>query len=136
MIRYLMLIEMLELHHRILEQSGGASGIRDIGLLESAIAQPRMTFSGDDLYSSLPEKAASLSFSIIMNHPFIDGNKRTGHAAMEIFLVLNNLEINASVNEQERVVLMIASGELGREALVDWLQQNIVSSKKVDAGDS
>jgi death-on-curing protein len=128
MIRYLTLIEVLELHRKILEQSGGASGIRDMGLLESAIAQPRMTFGGEDLYPSLLEKAAALGFSIILNHPFIDGNKRTGHAAKETFLVLNGLEINASVDEQERVVLAIASGELRREAFVEWLQRNTTAS--------
>ena len=124
MIRYLRLIEVLELHRRILEQSGGALGIRDMGLLESAIAQPRMTFGSEDLYPSLLEKAAALGFSLIMNHPFVDGNKRTGHAATEIFLVLNGVEINASVDEQERIVLAIASGKQEREALVEWLQQN------------
>ena len=128
MIRYLALIEILELHRRILEQSGGALGIRDMSLLESAIAQPRMTFGGEDLYPSLLEKAAALGFSIIMNHPFVDGNKRTGHAATETFLVLNGLEINASVDEQERVVLAIASGELKREAFVEWLQRNTTAS--------
>jgi death-on-curing protein len=127
MIRYLTLIEVLELHRKILEQSGGALGIRDMGLLESAIAQPRMTFGGEDLYPSLLEKAAALGFSIIMNHPFVDGNKRTGHAATEAFLVLNGLEINASVDEQERIVLAIASGKLKREVFVEWLQQNITA---------
>lgn len=125
---FLTLIEVLELHRRVIEQSGGAFGIRDVGLLESAIAQPRMTFSGEDLYPSLLEKAAALGFSIIMNHPFVDGNKRTGHAATETFLVLNGMEINASMDEQERVVLAIASVELGREAFVEWLQQNTTSS--------
>jgi len=124
MIRYLTLIEVLELHRKILEQSGGTLGIRDMGLLESAIAQPRMTFGGEDLYPSLLEKSAALGFSIIMNHPFVDGNKRTGHAATETFLVLNGLEINASVDEQERMVLAIASGKLEREVFVEWLQQN------------
>ena len=128
MIRYLTLIEILELHRRILEESGGALGIRDVGWLESAIAQPRMTFGGEDLYPSLLEKAAALGFSIIMNHPFVDGNKRTGHAATETFLVLNGLEINASVDEQERMVLAIASGESGREAFVEWLQRNTTAS--------
>lgn len=128
MIRYLTLMEVLELHCRILEQSGGALGIRDIGLLESAIAQPRMTFGGEDLYPSLLEKAAALGFSIIMNHPFVDGNKRTGHAATETFLVLNGVEITASVDEQERVVLAIASGKQEREVFVEWLQQNTTSS--------
>lgn len=96
MIRHLTLIEVLELHHKILAQSGGALGIRDMGLLESAIAQPRMSFGGEDLYPSLLEKAAALGFSITMNHPFVDGNQRTGHAATETFLFLNGLEINAS----------------------------------------
>ncbi len=128
MIRYLVLIEVLELHRRILEQSGGALGIGNMGLLESAIAQPRMTFGGEDLYPSLLEKSAALGFSIIMNHPFIDGNKRTGHAAMETFLVLNGVKINASVDEQERVVLAIASGKLEREVFVEWLQQNTNAS--------
>jgi death on curing protein len=126
--RFLTLIEVLELHRRIIEKSGGAFGIRDVGLLESAIAQPRMTFGGEDLYPSLLEKAAALGFSIIMNHPFVDGNKRIGHAAMETFLVLNGMEINASVDEQERVVLTIASGELKREAFVEWLQRNTTAS--------
>lgn len=74
------------------------------------------------------EKAVALGFSIIMNHPFVDGNKRTGHATVETFLVLNGMEINASVDEQERVVLAIASGELGRETFVEWLQLNTTAS--------
>ena len=126
--RFLTLIEVLELHRRVIEQSGGAFGIRDVGLLESAIAQPRMTLGGKDLYLSLFEKATVLGFSIIMNHPFVDGNKRTGHAAMETMLVLNGMEISASVDEQERIVLAIAAGELGREAFVGWLQQNTIVS--------
>jgi death-on-curing protein len=127
--RSLTLMEVLDLHRRVIEQSGGASGIRDLGLLESVIAQPRMTFGGEDLYPDLLEKAAALGFSIIMNHPFLDGNKRTGHAATETFLVLNGLEINAPVDEQEHVVLAIASGELGREAFVEWLQRNTTASE-------
>lgn len=109
MMRFLTLIEVLALHRMVIEQSGGAFGIRNVGLLESAIAQPRMTFGGEDLYPSLLEKAAALGFSIIMNHPFVDGNKRTGHAATETFLVLNGMEINASVDKQERLVLAIAA---------------------------
>jgi death on curing protein len=123
--RFLTLVEVLELHRRAIAQSGGALGIRDVGLLESAIAQPRMTFEGQELYPGLIEKAVALGFSIIMNHPFVDGNKRTGHAAMETFLVLNGMEINDSVDEQEQVVLTV-SGELGREAFAEWLQQNTI----------
>ena len=126
--RYLTLIEVLELHRRIIEQFGGALGVRDFGLLESAIAQPRMTFGGEELYSSLTEKSAALGFSIIMNHPFVDGNKRTGHAAVETLLVLNGTEISAAVDEQERVMLAIASGEMGRKEFVEWLQEYTTAS--------
>ncbi|MEL6260863.1 MAG: type II toxin-antitoxin system death-on-curing family toxin [Cyanobacteria bacterium J06626_6] len=124
MVRYLTLIEVIEIHRRIIDESGGAMGIRDFGLLESAIAQPRMTFEQKELYPSLVEKVAAAGFSLVMNHPFVDGNKRIGHAAMEIFLVLNGLEISASVDEQESVVLAVASGEMKREAFTSWLWQN------------
>ncbi len=125
MIRYLTLVEMIDLHRQIIEQSKGAIGIRDLGALESAIAQPRMTFGGEDLYPTIVDKAATLGFSIVMNHPFLDGNKRTGHAAMETFLILNGLEINTSVDEQERVILALASGEWERDAFTNWLQRNV-----------
>jgi death-on-curing protein len=124
---YLTLVEVLDLHFQISEQSQGAMGIRDLGALESAIAQPRMTFGGEDLYPTVVDKASALGFSIVMNHPFIDGNKRTGHAAMETFLVLNGLEINASVDEQERVILALAAGDLERDAFTNWLKQRVVT---------
>ena len=127
MIRYLTLVEVLNLHRQIIEQSGGALGVRDLGALQSALAQPRMTFSGEDLYPTLADKAAAVGFSIIMNHPFVDGNKRTGHAAMETFLVLNGMEISASVDEQEQVILALASGNSGRESFVEWLKQHITA---------
>jgi len=72
--------QVLELHRRIMERSGGVPGILNLGALESAVQQPRMTFGGKDLYITLAEKATALAFSIIRNHPFLDGNKRTGHA--------------------------------------------------------
>jgi death on curing protein len=127
MIRYLTLAEVIELHRGILEQVAGSGGIRDLGALESAIAQPRMTFGGEELYPTIIEKASALGFSIVMNHPFVDGNKRTGHAAMETFLVLNRLEIKAAVDEQERVILALAAGELDRNAFTHWLQQSVES---------
>ena len=127
MIRYLTLAEVIELHSGILEQSAGSGGIRDMGALESAIAQPRMTFGGTELYPTIIEKASALGFSIVMNHPFVDGNKRAGHAAMETFLVLNRLEIKAVVDEQERVILALAAGELERDAFTDWLRKSVES---------
>jgi death-on-curing protein len=93
MIRYLTLEEVLELHRLALEQSGGLDGVRELGGLESAVAQPQMAFGGQELYPSLAEKAAALGFSLVCNHPFMDGNKRIGHAAMETFLVLNGWEL-------------------------------------------
>jgi death-on-curing protein len=123
--RYLTLKEILELHRRIIQQSGGLTGIREVGMLESALAQPQMTFGGEELYPTIVEKASALSFSLIKNHPFLDGNKRIGHAAMETFLVLNGHEVDAPVDEQEQVILKIASGELGRDSFTDWLRANI-----------
>src|SRR5687768_14026536 len=108
--RYLSLNELLELHRRVMEQSGGLAGIHSLDAVEAALAQPQMTFGGEELYPTIVEKASALGFSLIQNHPFIDGNKRTGHAAMETFLVLNGFEIDASVDEQERIILQVASG--------------------------
>ena len=118
--RYLTLVEIIELHEALMLQSGSSRGIRDAGGLESAIAQPRMTFGGKELYPSLVEKTVALGFSLIQNHPFVDGNKRVGHAAMEIFLILNGARIDASVDEQEEIILKIASGEMGRKDVERW----------------
>ncbi len=129
--RHLTTNEALELHRLVVDQSGGGSGVRDPGALDSAVAQPRMTFGGDDLYPTIVEKAAALGFSLVMNHPFVDGNKRIGHAAMETFLVLHGYEIVASVDEQERVVLELAAGHLERETFTDWLGAHLVERRAV-----
>jgi death-on-curing protein len=125
--RYLALGEVLELHRRIIQQTGGASGVRNLAALESAVAQPRMTFEGKDLYPTIEDKAAALAFFIIQNHPFMDGNKRCGHAALETFLVLNGKEIEAPVNEVEKIILEMASGKLSRKDFVDWLARHVRS---------
>lgn len=123
--RYLTLGEVVELHQRILATSGGAPGVRDLGLLESALAQPKATFEGADLHPTLPDKAAALAFSLVANHPFLDGNKRVGHAATEVFLVLNGYEIEASIDEQERLMLDVAAGAVDRAALASWLENHV-----------
>jgi death-on-curing protein len=123
--RYLALGEVVELHRRLLEATGGASSIRDFGALESAIAQPKATFEGVDLYPTLVEKAAALGFSLIQGHAFVDGNKRVGHAAMETFLILNGNEFDAPVDDQERLILDLAAGRIGRSHLVEWLRQHV-----------
>jgi death-on-curing protein len=119
--RYLTLGEVVALHQRLITESGGAGGIRDLGLLESALAQPKATFDGTDSHPSLIDKAAALGFALVANHPFVDGNKRVGHAAMEVFLILNRHEIAASVDEQEHVMLDVASGVIDRPSLAAWL---------------
>jgi len=124
--RYLSLREILTLHERIASQSGGGIGVRDLGLLESAVAQPRQSFGGSDLYPSIVAKATALGFSLISNHPFVDGNKRVGHAALEIFLMLNGYELDASVDEQERIVLAVAAGEVNREEFTRWVKAHVV----------
>jgi death-on-curing protein len=90
--RFVSLAEVLVLHERVIGQSGGAAGLRDLGSLESALAQSRATFEGADLYPSLAEKGTALAYSLVSNHPFVDGNKRIGHAALDTFLVLNGFE--------------------------------------------
>lgn len=124
--RYLSLREILELHDKIIEASGGARGIRDVKALESAINQPRLTFDQTDLYPDIVAKAAALCFFIVMNHPFVDGNKRIGHAAMETFLILHGFEIEASIDEQEKIILELADGSLDREELTAWLNNHII----------
>ena len=123
---YLSVAEVEALHARVLQVAGGSPGIRDRGALESAVAQPQMTFSAADLYPTLVEKAAALGFSLIQNHPFVDGNKRAGQAALEQFLILNGLEIAAQVDEQEQIILKVAAGELKRDDFTAWLQAHVV----------
>lgn len=125
--RHLTLLEALVLQQRIINQSGGLSGIRDLGALESALAQPRMTFEGEDLYKTILEKASTLGFSLVSNHPFLDGNKRVGHALMEVFLVLNGFEIQATTDEQERVIFELAAGKLSRADFTRWVHERVIS---------
>lgn len=124
--RYLSIREVLELHSRVLEQSGGAQGIRDRGALESSVAQPFQTFGGQELYASVPEKAAALGYFLVRNHPFVDGNKRVGHAALEVTLVLNGFELVASIDEQEQIILALAAGNLSRDEFTTWIVQHLV----------
>jgi death-on-curing protein len=124
--RYLSLQEVISLHSLLIAQSGGSSGLRDRGAVESAVAQPEASFGGNDLYPDLASKAAALGHSLIQNHPFVDGNKRIGHAAMEVFLLLNGHEIDASVDDQEKLIIDVASGKISRIELSEWISKHIV----------
>ena len=123
--RYLTLDEVEHLHALVLARSGGADGLRDRGALESAVAQPRQSFGGEDLYPTLAAKAAALAHGLVANHPFMDGNKRIGHAAMEVFLVLNGHEVEAPVDEQEALFLDLAAGKVSRAELTEWLSGHL-----------
>jgi death-on-curing protein len=125
--RYLTLGEVVTLHRAVVAATGGAEGIRDFGGLESALAQPKATFDGVDLYPTIVDKAAALAFGLTLNHPFVDGNKRVAHAAMAVFLELNGCAIEAMVDEQERVMLDLAAGLMTREALIAWLTGRVIT---------
>jgi death on curing protein len=123
--RFLTLSEVLELHGRVIDQTGGANSVHDLGAIESAVYQPQMTFDGTELYPTLPAKAGALCFSLVMNHGFVDGNKRIGHAAMEIFLVINGWALAAGIDDAEQTILSLAAGNLQRDQLVAWISSHI-----------
>jgi len=122
---YLSVDQILEVHNAQIEEFGGSAGLRDRGALESAVARPAMTFGGEDLYPDVPSKTAALMHSLVMNHAFVDGNKRVGVAAAELFLRLNGYRLDASDSELEDLTLTVARGELDAEALAIWFRQRI-----------
>ncbi len=123
--RYLTVHEVLDLHRRVIAQSGGTFGIHDLGALQSALAQPQMTFGDVDLYPSLIDKVSAFGYSFIMNHPFVEANERSGPAAIETMLVLNGFELDAPVDEQEQLFLRLSSGALARNEFTDWLRTHV-----------
>ena len=120
----ILLEEILELHKHSIIDYGGADGIRDLGLLESAIARPFQTFGGNDLYPSVFEKAAALGESLIVNHPFIDGNKRTGFLAKASFMSEEGYFLKATQEEAYNFTIQIASGIATFDQIVVWLKEN------------
>ena len=113
--------QILLLHEQLVEATGGSSGLRDEGMLDSALNAPFQTFGGEDVYPSIQQKAARLCFSLVKNHPFIDGNKRIGAHAMLVFLALNGIELDYTQEELSAIILRIAAGEASSEELLDWL---------------
>ena len=123
--RYLSVEQVLAVHQELVGQFGGASGVRDRGALESAVARPAMTFGGEDLYEDLAAKAAALMHSLVLNHPFVDGNKRIGVAAAEFFLEGNASILDAPDEALERLTLAVAEGKVAVEALAIWFRQRL-----------
>jgi death-on-curing protein len=124
--KYLNVNQVLAIHERSIEQFGGDPTIRDLGLLESAVAQPRAGFGGKDLYPELADKAAALAYSLVMNHPFADGNKRTGYGAMMRILSRNGYTMTGPLAEHMSVFLRLAAGEMNRDAFLLWVRDRIV----------
>ncbi len=116
--------QVLSIHTVLIKAIGGTDGIRDVGLLESALAAPFQTFGGQDLYPALLQKAACLGFSLISDHPFVDGNKRIGIHTMLVYLALNGVEIDCSEQELIDVGLALADGKMSLEALLTWLSSH------------
>ena len=117
--------QILMLHSMLVAQSGGADGLRDEGLLESAINTPLQTFGGQELYPTVLEKAARLGYGLIHNHPFLDGNKRIGTHAMLVFLDINNITLSYEDDDLIAAILRVASGEMDDSQLLEWLKTHI-----------
>ncbi len=119
--RALTVADLLTLHDLLIQETGGMNGLRDPGLLESAALSPYQTFGGQDVYPTLPEKAARLCFSLIQDHPFLDGNKRIGVLAMLTLLELNHCFLSPTDDDLIRLGLGVASGSISAEQVRDWI---------------
>ena len=126
MIYYLSLAQIVALHRALIERFGGTADVRDKGALEAAVARPAMTFAGEDLYPDIAAKAAALMHSLVLSHPFIDGNKRVGVAAAELFILANGSELISRDNELEDLTFSVARGEMEIEPLIIWFRQRMV----------
>ncbi len=128
--KYLSVAQIVALHESIITETGGSHGTRDMGAVESAVAQPQAAFGGQELYPTLAEKAAALSFSLVKNHAFVDGNKRIGIGATILFLRANGFDLTGDIDEQERAVLALAAGETSREDWTDWVTKHLQELKR------
>ncbi|MCM1365099.1 MAG: type II toxin-antitoxin system death-on-curing family toxin [Faecalibacterium sp.] len=111
----------MDLHHELILSTGGTDGLRDDGLLESALSTPFQNFGGTDMYPSIQQKAARLGFGLIKNHAFIDGNKRIGAHIMLVFLFLNGIELDYTQQELIDMVLGVAAGSLDFKDMTKWI---------------
>ena len=113
--------QVLLLHKQLIDATGGSAGIREEGLLDSALSNPFQSFDGEELYPSIQAKAAQLCFGLVKNHPMIDGNKRLGAHAMLVFLALNGCELFYGQAELSDMVLSLAAGEIGAGDVLQWI---------------
>ena len=117
--------EVQQIHKLLIDTFGGSHGIQNISALESALLRPFQTFDNKELYPTAIEKAAALVESILNNHPFIDGNKRTGYVMMRLFLMDHGLDIEATQEEKYNLIINIASGVIRFEQIVEWLEKHV-----------
>lgn len=116
--------QILTMHEELLKQTGGSPGIRDEGLLDSALEAPFQAFSGRDLWPTVQAKAARLGYGLIKNHTMVDGNKRIGIHTMLVFLSLNGIELNYSQADLYQIALSVAAGKEGTETLLKWILEH------------
>jgi death-on-curing protein len=121
---FLGLDEVIEIHHDQIKRYGGHPGIRDVGILKSAIALPYATFDGNYLHTNIYEMAAAYLFHIIGKHPFVDGNKRTGVVVSIVFLMMNRIDFHADENDFEKIVLLTAEGKTDKATIARFLESN------------
>ena len=122
---FLSLAECIEIHRDQIERYGGAAGVRDLGLLESAVAMPQVGFAGEFLHADVFEMAAAYLFHIVKNHPFVDGNKRVGAMSAYVFLWMNGLKLKASNEEFESLVRAVAEGKADKGRVAEFLRGNV-----------
>ena len=127
---YLTLEQVLAIHHEEIEKFGGSHGIRDLGLLESALQRPQASFMGVDLYATLFDKAAALIHSILLNHPFLDGNKRTATVSVARFLYVNEFKLTVIQNELVKFALEVEAKILDLEQIPKWLKEHSVKNPR------
>jgi death-on-curing protein len=125
---FLRLEDMLEIHRQVIEATGGAAGVRDVGILDSEVHRPQAGFGGALLYLELHDQAAALLHSIAMNNPFVDGNKRTAITAMDVFLRMNGRTLNASEDEKYDFMMQVSSGQLSFPGIVQWIAARCASN--------
>jgi death-on-curing protein len=121
---YLSAKQVLFIHARLISETGGAHGVRDLGLLQSAVRRPQATFDGQDLYPGLFSKSAALMESLVGNHPFVDGNKRTAISASGLFLRVNGYRLTADNQQLQVFVLQCAQGLISLEQMAVWLESH------------
>ena len=119
--------QVILLHNEVISETGGSAGIRDEGLLDSAINAPFQTFGGSDVYPTVQQKAARLGYSLANNHAFVDGNKRVGANAMCVFLALNGFFLEYTQDELYSLFLGIAASEISFEQLAGWVEERCIS---------